>query len=152
MRHTVLVVEDEVELCEILCKALELSGYTVIGARDGKDALDKVDGIDSLCLVILDLLMPEMNGWEFVEQLRNRARFAAVPIIVYSSTAGPAPPRVRGQFSVGGMTRSITSTWIGARCGWSLSPSCSSSAVKSEGRSETAVAEAAGGGPPRPSS
>ena len=130
-----LVVEDEIELCEIMGKALELSGYTVIGARDGKDALEKLDGLDG-----------------FVQQLRNRARFAAVPIIVHSSTAGPAPPRVRGQFSVGGMTRSITSTWIGARCGWSLSPSCSSSAVKSEGRSETAVAEAAGGGPPRPSS
>jgi CheY-like chemotaxis protein len=94
MRHTVLVVEDEVELCEIMCQALELSGYAVIGARDGKDALDKVDGIDSLCLVILDLLMPEMNGWEFVEQLRKRARFTAVPIIVHSSAAGPAPATV----------------------------------------------------------
>ena len=63
MSHTVLVVEDEGELCELMCKALELSGYTSVGARNGKDALNKVSHIDSLCLVIVDLLMPEMNGW-----------------------------------------------------------------------------------------
>jgi CheY-like chemotaxis protein len=94
MAHTVLVVEDEVELCEIMCKALELSGYAVIGASNGKDALDKVAGLDSLCLVILDLMMPEMNGWDFVEELRKRARFAGVPIIVHSSASGPAPATV----------------------------------------------------------
>ena len=92
MSHTVLVVEDEVELCEIMCKALELSGYAVVAAKDGKDALNKVSGIDSLSLVILDLLMPEMNGWDFVEQLRSE--FATVPIIVHSSAPGPAPATV----------------------------------------------------------
>ena len=46
MSHTVLVVEDDVELCEMMCKALELSGYTVVTAQDGKDALNKVSGID----------------------------------------------------------------------------------------------------------
>ena len=65
MSHTVLVVED-VELCEMMCKALELSGHAVVAAQNGKDALNKVSGIDSLCLVILDLAMPEMNGWDFV--------------------------------------------------------------------------------------
>ena len=94
MRHTVLVVEDEVELCELMCQALELSGYAVIGARSGKEALDKVAALDSLCLVILDLMMPEMNGWEFVHELRQRVRFAAVPIIVHSSATGPAPATV----------------------------------------------------------
>ena len=66
MSHTVLVVEDDVELREMMCKALELSGYEVVAAQNGKDALNKVSGIDSLCLVILDLAMPEMNGWDFV--------------------------------------------------------------------------------------
>ena len=94
MSHTVLVVEDDVELCEILCKALELSGYAVVAAKDGKDALNKVSGIEGLCLVILDLVMPEMNGWDFVEQLRTRAEFATVPIIVHTSAPGPAPATV----------------------------------------------------------
>ena len=91
MSHTVLVVEDDVELRQMMCRALELSGYAVVAAQNGRDALDKVSGIDSLCLVILDLVMPEMNGWDFVEQLRKRSEFAAVPIIVHTSTPGAAP-------------------------------------------------------------
>jgi two-component system, chemotaxis family, chemotaxis protein CheY len=94
MSHTVLVVEDEVELREAMCEALELSGYAVVAAQDGQNALNKVCGIESLCLVILDLLMPGMNGWAFVEQLRKRSEFATVPIIVYSSAPGPAPATV----------------------------------------------------------
>ena len=94
MSRTVLVVEDDVELCETMCEALALSGYAVVAAQDGKDALNKVGGIESLCLVILDLLMPKMNGWEFVEQLRTRSEFANVPILVYSSAPGPAPATV----------------------------------------------------------
>ena len=94
MSHTVLVVEDEVDLREMMCEALELHGFAVVAATDGKDALDKVSGIESLCLVILDLLMPEMNGWDFVEQLRKRSEFATVPIIVHSSAPGPAPTTV----------------------------------------------------------
>ena len=94
MSRTVLVVEDDVELCETMCEALELSGYAVVAAQDGKDALNKVGGIESLCLVILDLLMPKMNGREFVEQLRTRSEFATVPIRAYSLAPGPAPATV----------------------------------------------------------
>ena len=94
MSHTILVVEDEVDQREMLREALELSGYAVVVAKDGKDALNKVSGIESLSLVILDLLMPEMNGWDFVEQLRTRPEFATVPIIVHSSARGPAPATV----------------------------------------------------------
>ena len=94
MSHTVLVVEDDVELCEMMCEALELSGYAVVAAQDGKDALNKVGGIERLCLVILDLVMPKMNGWDFVEQLRKRSEFATVPILVHSSAPGPAPATV----------------------------------------------------------
>ena len=94
MSHTVLVVEDDVEQREMMCEALELSGYPVVAAKDGKDALNKVSGIENLGLVILDLLMPELNGWDFVEQLRKRSGFATVPIIVYSSASGPAPATV----------------------------------------------------------
>ena len=64
MSHTVLVIEDEVELCEMMCEGLELSGYAVVAAKDGKDALNKVSGIEGLCLVILDLLMPGIGGLE----------------------------------------------------------------------------------------
>ena len=94
MIHTVLVVEDEEDLREMMRDALELNGYAVVTADHGQDALDKIGRIDHLCLIILDLLMPVMNGWDFVDSMRKRAELAAVPIIVHSSASGPAPQGV----------------------------------------------------------
>jgi CheY-like chemotaxis protein len=86
--HTVLVVEDERELREMLCEALELNGYGAVGAAEGRAALEAIESIDDLCLVLLDLSMPGMNGWDFFRELRARTKFAAVPVVVHSS----APP------------------------------------------------------------
>ncbi|MDB4983362.1 MAG: chemotaxis protein CheY [Myxococcales bacterium] len=94
MIHTVLIVEDEEDLREMMRDALELNGYVVVTAEDGQDALDKIGGIEKVCLVVLDLLMPVMNGWDFVRRMRQRAELAAVPIVVHSSAPGPAPAGV----------------------------------------------------------
>jgi CheY-like chemotaxis protein len=94
MTHTVLVVEDEQDLREMMRDALELNGYAVVTAEDGQDALDKLGGIESLCLIILDLLMPVMNGWEFVERMRQRTELASIPIVVHSSAPGSPPAGV----------------------------------------------------------
>ena len=94
MIHTVLVVEDELDLREMMRDALELNGYAVVTAEDGQDALNKISGIENLCLVLLDLLMPVMSGWEFVERIRQRAELASVPVVVHSSAPGPEPAGV----------------------------------------------------------
>jgi CheY-like chemotaxis protein len=94
MAHTVLVVEDEEELREMMRDALELNGYAVVTAENGQDALDKIGDIEHLCLVILDLLMPVMNGWDFVERMRQRAELAAIPVVVHSSAPAPPPADV----------------------------------------------------------
>jgi CheY-like chemotaxis protein len=94
MIHTVLIIEDEEDLREMMREALELSGYTVVTAREGQDALDKIPRIEHLCLVLLDLLMPGMNGWDFFEQLRQRPELASVPVIVHSSAPSRAPQGV----------------------------------------------------------
>jgi CheY-like chemotaxis protein len=94
MTHTVLVVEDELDLREMMRDALELNGYAVVTAEDGQDALNKISDIDHLCLVILDLLMPVMNGWDFVERMRRRTELASVPVVVHSSAPGPEPAGV----------------------------------------------------------
>ena len=91
MTHTVLVVEDERELRELMCEALELSGYSVVPASDGQAALDALPGIPHLCLVLLDLLMPGMNGWELLAKLRARVDLAGVPIVIQTSTPAEAP-------------------------------------------------------------
>ncbi len=94
MAHTVLVVEDEQELREMMRDALELNGYAVVAAEHGGDALAKLPAIDSLCLVILDLVMPVMDGWEFLARLRADTALASVPVVVYTSAAGQAPAGV----------------------------------------------------------
>jgi CheY-like chemotaxis protein len=94
MNHTVLVVEDEEDLREMMREALELHGYAVVTAREGKDALDKLARIDRVCLILLDLLMPGMNGWDFFETIREQPKLASVPVIVHSSAASRAPAGV----------------------------------------------------------
>lgn len=90
-QHTVLVVEDEEDLREMIREALELNGYTVVTAADGQQALVRLSGIQHLCLVLLDLLMPTMNGWDLFQELKGRSQLDGVPIVVYSSVAGRAP-------------------------------------------------------------
>jgi CheY-like chemotaxis protein len=94
MSHTVLIVEDERDLREMMRDALELNGYTVVTAEDGRDALAKISGIENVCLVILDLLMPVMNGWDFLQKMRERSELASVPVVVHTSAPGPIPPGV----------------------------------------------------------
>jgi CheY-like chemotaxis protein len=94
MTHTVLVVEDEQDLREMMRDALELNGYTVVTAVHGQEALGKLASIEHLCLVILDLLMPVMNGWDFLARFRQRDELASVPVVVHTSAASQAPAGV----------------------------------------------------------
>jgi CheY-like chemotaxis protein len=91
MKHTVLLVEDDDELRETMRDALELNGYVVIGAEDGQAAYEELDRIERICMVLLDLLMPRMNGWEFLEKLRERPELADVSVIVHTSAPSEAP-------------------------------------------------------------
>jgi CheY-like chemotaxis protein len=91
VKHTVLVVEDEEDLREMMREALELNGYTVATAEDGRQALAQISRIEQLCLVLIDLLMPGMNGWELFHELRRRSELEQVPVVVYSSVANRAP-------------------------------------------------------------
>ena len=72
MPHTVLLVEDEEDLRETMRDALELNGYAVVAAGDGQAALAELEHIAHVCIVLLDLFMPVMNGWDFLDQLRAR--------------------------------------------------------------------------------
>ncbi len=93
-RHTVLIVEDEEDLREMMREALEMKGYLVVTAEEGQDALKKIDGIEQLCLVLLDLFMPGMNGWDFFAKMRERPELCDVPVIVHSSASSRAPAGV----------------------------------------------------------
>jgi DNA-binding response OmpR family regulator/c-di-GMP-binding flagellar brake protein YcgR len=76
---TVLVVEDEEGIREILCEVLQYEGYNLLVAGDGEAALNVIDHL-KVDLVITDLMMPRMNGWRLIKRLR--ANVGRVPVIV----------------------------------------------------------------------
>jgi len=78
-----LVVEDDVGLQETLRDVLELEGYQVETAKDGIAALENVSR-RAPALIILDLMMPRMDGVAFADELRRRGLRPAIPILVLS--------------------------------------------------------------------
>lgn len=85
----ILVVEDEPEVRESLKDLLEMSGFAVHTAANGKEALDGLDRIGEPCLIFLDLMMPVMNGWQFLEAItKERSHMlATIPVVVVSAAA-----------------------------------------------------------------
>jgi CheY-like chemotaxis protein len=66
----------------------------VVTAEEGGEALRRLDDIGRPCLILLDLLMPGMNGWDFFDRVRERPDLASVPVIVHSSASSRAPAGV----------------------------------------------------------
>ncbi len=87
----VLVVEDDADLREALAELLRDEGFVVATAENGKHALAKID--EHLPKVVLsDLMMPEMSGWELVDHLRADERLRDLPIVVMTAAAEPRLP------------------------------------------------------------
>lgn len=84
MTH-VLVVDDDDELRNAVSDALREGGHSVLTARNGREALEIMAGTPRPALVLLDLMMPVMSGWEFrIAQLRD-AKVRSIPIVVMSA-------------------------------------------------------------------
>src|SRR5882672_10105751 len=81
----ILVVEDDSDAREALVDILEVSGYSAIPAENGKKALEYLEGATPPALIILDLLMPVMDGWEFRTRQMQNPHFANVPVIVVTA-------------------------------------------------------------------
>lgn len=85
----ILIVEDEPIARESLKMLLELEGFEVAAAGNGREALRLLTDIDQPCLIVLDLMMPVMNGWEFLEAVSQGhvPPSAHAPIIIVSAAA-----------------------------------------------------------------
>jgi len=86
----VFIVEDEQDIREALKTLFELEGYRVQTAVNGSDAILKLDCLSNSVVLLVDLMMPIMNGWEFIEAVRKKYTKADVPIIVMSAAADRA--------------------------------------------------------------
>lgn len=83
----ILLVEDDPGIREALGTALELAGYQVISAENGRDGIDCLQTHPSPCVILLDLMMPVMNGWQFAEALAQKPDLANIPIVVITAWA-----------------------------------------------------------------
>jgi CheY-like chemotaxis protein len=86
MSKRILIVEDDSFIEELTAKKLEKAGYEVIAVQNGKDALMKANE-DHLDLVICDLVIPNMNGFEVISQMRAMEKTRETPIAVFSNLA-----------------------------------------------------------------
>jgi CheY-like chemotaxis protein len=91
----VLVVDDEEDLCETLKDVFEDEGYQVGVAGNGRDALQLLETLaETPCIVILDLVMPVMDGNEFYRALKSDPRLESVPVVITTSDPARAPDGV----------------------------------------------------------
>ena len=84
----ILVVEDNDDVREMMAVTLELEGHEVATAVNGRDALNKLHSGEKPCLILLDLMMPVMNGWEFQTELEHDPDLRDVPVVVVSALGG----------------------------------------------------------------
>lgn len=86
---TVVVIEDDEAIRESMFDLLTMEGYTVLGFSNGQEAINGLDSFSDPCLILLDWMMPIMDGAEFLQarqHLKSPARTA--PVIVVSAVAG----------------------------------------------------------------
>ena len=80
----ILVVDDDPDILEALSEILEAEGFEIRRARNGKEALERLEP-DQPQLILLDLMMPVMDGWEFAQRMRQKPVYSSIPIIVLSA-------------------------------------------------------------------
>lgn len=86
MAKKILIVDDEAELVDLVKIRLEAAGYEVAKAFDGQEGLDKAK-LEKPDLILLDIMMPKMDGYKVCGLLKMDARFKKIPIILFSAKA-----------------------------------------------------------------
>ena len=95
---TILVVEDNDDVREMMTVTLELEEHEVYAAANGRQALTQLENGLRPCLILLDLMMPVMNGWEFRSALKRDPRFKDIPVVVVSAAGGDIVSQAAGLF------------------------------------------------------
>ena len=90
----ILVVEDDADSRAALCDALIDAGYMPFAVADGVEALDHLRSGARPNLIILDLMLPRIDGWRFLSILAEETELSAIPVLVCSGAVDPNPPGV----------------------------------------------------------
>jgi CheY-like chemotaxis protein len=91
---SILVVEDDDDIRDSIGVILEDEGYCVALAEDGQTALDLLEDLPRPCLLLVDLVMPRLDGWTLMKVLSKDDRLATIPVVVLSAAHDP---KVTGQ-------------------------------------------------------
>lgn len=84
----ILLVEDEEIVIDLLVKKLEVEGYEVVVARDGLEGLEKLKKF-SPDVILLDIIMPKMGGFEMMEEMNKNPELKKIPVIIISNSGQP---------------------------------------------------------------
>jgi len=85
--RSVLVVEDEADAREAIVELLQHEGYRAVGVEHGEAALALLDSGRRFSLILLDLVMPVMDGWGFCEAIGSDPRHANIPVAIITANA-----------------------------------------------------------------
>lgn len=85
--QSILVVEDDDDIRNVMIDVLESEGYHAEAATNGKEALELLHQINKPCLVLLDMMMPIMNGREFLDKVMEDSFLAPIPVLIVSAVA-----------------------------------------------------------------
>jgi CheY-like chemotaxis protein len=86
VNSSILLIEDDDSIREITKELLESEGYCLSTAANGQAALEILCAMDPLpCLILLDLMMPVMDGWQFMEKKRLDPKLNAIPVVAFSA-------------------------------------------------------------------
>jgi CheY-like chemotaxis protein len=83
--QSILIIEDEPIIRETLRDSLELEGYKVQAVENGKEGLSVIRKMERPCLILLDLMMPIMNGFEFLDMKEQDVTIATIPVVIVSA-------------------------------------------------------------------
>ncbi|PKN85121.1 MAG: two-component system response regulator [Chloroflexi bacterium HGW-Chloroflexi-8] len=88
MHKTIVYIEDDTEMIELIRLALDKRGFEIIGALGGSKGLEIIfETIPDL--ILLDLMMPEMDGWDVFHQIKSNESTKNIPIVIISAKAQP---------------------------------------------------------------
>jgi len=85
MTRRILIIDDDEEIRETLSELLIDEGFEVIEAGDGVDALARLAAEAHPNLILLDLMMPNMDGWVFHSELQKDSALASIPVVVMTA-------------------------------------------------------------------
>lgn len=102
--YTILVVDDDPDIRDIVADILSDEGYRALGAENGRDALRMLreEGLRPQ-LILLDMMMPELDGWGFRAEQQQDAELARIPVVVF--TAHELPSQTAAQMQAAGFLK-----------------------------------------------